>query len=743
MKSKGWWSFLLVGLLLALPGCNETGGSEIDDDDTSEAVDPIDDDDSASDDDDSAGDDDDSAAAAEVDGDADGFSAEEDCNDDNAAVNPAATELCDSIDNDCDGATDEAGAADADTWYEDTDGDGYGVEGTSEQACNQPHGYSAHPGDCDDTNPSYHPGATEADCTDPADYNCDLSTGYADVDGDDEPACEDCNDNDININSAATESCNAVDDDCDGLIDEAGATGESTWYLDADEDNYGRSSLSQLSCTQPAGYVANSGDCDDLEPLAYPGATEVCDEIDNNCTGGIDEGAAAPQVWYADADGDDFGNLQSSTVACSAPFGAVADATDCDDLDASSFPGNPEVCDGADNNCDNQVDEGVTNTYFGDADGDGYGDPGAPIAACFLPGASSISNQDCDDGNPSVHPGGIELCDGLDNDCDNQVDNSPLNACTWYADLNGNGLGDPATSTVACNQPTGHVANADDCDDSIAVSTDINADGDCDGTLTAADCDDGDDTSTVVAEDGDCDGTLTAADCDDGDPSSTLVAEDGDCDGTLTTADCDDSVPTITVCRTCNDILLGGLSVGDDDYTIEPILGDPFVVACDMTTDGGGWTEIAYSLDLPFQAHSTVDADEYQFLDQDFSLELSTARISAIQSLSTEGRQRYVGICDDVIHYLYSASGGHEYAFGFRFLDGTETPRGSASYSPHSITVPQDGCAANNASGNTAATGTWFDIDSVLVPVINVQSRDNQPSEEYGSPLTSNPAWLR
>ncbi len=515
---------------------DDTGDDDTGDDDTGD--DDTGDDDTG--DDDSSGDDDDSAGQPDEDADGDGYPDDIDCNDQDAAVHPGASELCDSIDNDCDGATDESEADDAPTWYEDSDGDGYGLDSSSQRSCGQPHGFTAHSGDCDDSNPSYHPGAAEADCTDPNDYNCDGSVGYADVDGDGEAACEDCNDADIAVNSAATESCNGSDDDCDGQVDEAGATGEATWYLDADSDGYGRAATSTLACTAPPGYVADSNDCDDLEPLAYPGNGEVCDEIDNNCDGSIDEGAAAPGTWYADADGDGFGNATSSVSACSAPFGTVADFSDCDDLDASAFPGGTEICDGADNNCDTQVDEGVLTSFYADLDGDGYGDPGTPITACLEPAGASPNDLDCDDGQSSVHPGAVEVCDGLDNDCNSSVDVGALDATTWYLDDDGDGYGAPLTGSPSCAAPSGTVSNDSDCDDSDSGNFPGNAetcdgeDDDCDGAIDEGYDHDGDGVTTCGV-----DGTTGSSDddCDDGDGANfpgnaeSCDSQDNDCDG--------------------------------------------------------------------------------------------------------------------------------------------------------------------------------------------------------------------
>ena len=632
-----------------------------------------------------------------VDADGDGVPAEQDCDDTNAEIHPGAEESCDGADNDCDGVIDEDDAVDVITFYADEDGDGFGGNTNTVMACEAPVGFSATGGDCDDTDPAFHPGAGESDCTDPADYNCDGSVGWADVDGDGFAACEDCDDADADVNDNATEICDTLDNDCDGLVDsyDPGVTGTSSWYGDADGDGHGGTQFQVEACEAPAGYVASSDDCDDLDATSHPGGTEVCDLADNNCDGAVDEGVE--YTWYADGDGDGYGDAGTTTDACSQPPGYSANGDDCDDNSASTSPAGLEVCDGSDNNCDGVVDEAGAlggSTWFVDADGDGWGLTSGSIVSCSAPSGYAAVDGDCNDdpgaGGADQNPGATETWyDGIDQDCDG-----------------------------------------------------IDDDQDEDGALLADDCDDLDAASTIVSEDGDCDGLLTVADCDDADATSTAIADDGDCDGVLTALDCDDADPNQSWCRTCNDILAGGLSVGDGDYTIDPVGGDAFVVTCDMTTDGGGWTEIAYTQDLAFLGH-TGPGDNWEWLSSDFTLELADARIQAIQALSTEGKQRYVGICDDVIHYYYNSGSTYGYAFGFRFLDGTETPNGTSNYSPHVITVPQDGCASNDSAGNTASSGTWFDIESVLVPVVNVYSRDNDPLEEFGSPLTANPAWLR
>jgi hypothetical protein len=163
--------------------------------------------------------------------------------------------------------------------------------------------------------------------------------------------------------------------------------------------------------------VANSTDCDDTDASVHPNATETCNSIDDDCDGSTDEGVL--NTYYHDSDGDGYGDAGDSTQACSAPPDHVANSTDCDDTDASVHPNATETCNGIDDDCDNSTDEGVLNTYYHDADGDGYGDAGDPTQACSAPSDHVTDSTDCNDNDADINPGVEEICnDGIDNNCD-------------------------------------------------------------------------------------------------------------------------------------------------------------------------------------------------------------------------------------------------------------------------------------------------------------------------------------
>ena len=203
----------------------------------------------------------------------------------------------------------------------------------------------------------------------------------------------DCDDTNAQVYSGAEEICDGLDNDCDDLVDEDAG---SIFYQDSDGDGFGGSTTIQ-SCTQPSGYVVQGGDCNDSDATINPSSVEVCDGIDNNCDGVVDEGLTS--TFYQDLDGDGFGS--SITVqSCTQLSGYVAQDGDCDDSDATINPNASEIEDGIDNDCDGEIDDGF------DVDGDGY----------------SVSQGDCDDNEANVYPGAPEIEDGIDNNCDGIID---------------------------------------------------------------------------------------------------------------------------------------------------------------------------------------------------------------------------------------------------------------------------------------------------------------------------------
>ena len=253
------------------------------------------------------------------------------------------------------------------TYYADTDGDTFGNPASSTLSCTGvPSGYVANNTDCNDANAAIKPSATEVcngiddNCNALTDDGLTFITYYADADGDGFGnaavtviTCSgaptgyvanslDCNDSNAAIKPTATEVCNGIDDNCNGSADD-GLT-FLNYYTDADSDGYGAAGATAVNaCAAVAGSVTNNGDCNDAASAIKPGATEVCNAIDDNCDGTVDNGLTFI-TYYADADGDTYGNIGVAQSTCNgAPSGYVSNSTDCNDADAGIKPPGPRA----------------------------------------------------------------------------------------------------------------------------------------------------------------------------------------------------------------------------------------------------------------------------------------------------------------------------------------------------------------------------------------------------------------
>lgn len=239
------------------------------------------------------------------------------------------------------------------------------------------------------------------------------------------------------------------------------------------------------------GVCTSEGDCLDLDPSAFPGAADLPgDGVDSDCDG--------QELCFADPDGDGVGDgttVVSADSDCADPgeLGTEAPSGDCDPNSESVYPGAEElIADGIDQDCDGG------DLCYADGDADGFADQSKTQASTDLDcedtteASATQPAGDCADDNPAIHPEAEEICDGLDNDCDDAIDLNAVDQGTWYPDVDEDGFGDPEGAFTDCFAPFAYIDDNTDCDDadpqSYPGAPEIEGDGvdqDCDGADAA------------------------------------------------------------------------------------------------------------------------------------------------------------------------------------------------------------------------------------------------------------------
>ena len=401
---------------------------------------------------------------------------------------PTTTETVSPVDSGVPDATASPDARGSDAGCADGDGDGHRAS-------------SCGGDDCDDADPSRAPGLPEVCDAANLDEDCDpatFGTRDGDRDGFVSSSCcngascgDDCDDARNVVYPGNSEVCDGFDNDCDTAVDEGV---QITFYQDIDGDIVGSSQHTMLGCTAPLGYVLDGGDCDDSRRDVHPGLidgpTANCDGLDNDCDGAADTGCPCVDGRTRPCGLSDVAPCHFGTQTCAgASWGACLG-----NLDPMR-----EICNSIDDDCNGSIDDGARVACFGDADHDTFAPAGSvasdvcadTLGHCPVgytatgPGASST---DCNDAQATIHPGALEQCNTVDDDCDRTVDE--MAGIPQWRDADGDGHGSSSASVMtACALLTGYVSNHDDCNDSDgairpgALQTCRLVDDDCDGVL--------------------------------------------------------------------------------------------------------------------------------------------------------------------------------------------------------------------------------------------------------------------
>lgn len=158
-------------------------------------------------------------------------------------------------------------------------------------------------------------------------------------------------------------------------------------------------------------------DCNDTNPAVHPGAPELCNAVDDNCNGRVDDSATDAPTWYRDTDADGYGVAAGSRRACAQPAGYAAASGDCAASDPARSPGAAEACNDLDDDCDTLTDDadpsldlGTASTWHADSDGDGFGDPATSLTTCDAPAGWVADGTDCLDSDATVFPDEAGVC---------------------------------------------------------------------------------------------------------------------------------------------------------------------------------------------------------------------------------------------------------------------------------------------------------------------------------------------